>query len=155
MHDNDVTFQSHIGNDKYTFIINPDPNQIIDDSAEVYCPTELPSKAPFVVVFGKDRLGEGSDDLGYVLVGGMLTALIETNKKPEKIIFLNFGINLVTDGSLVIPLLKKLEENGTEMLCCGTCLDYFGKIDQLKIGRMTDMAEILDVLIHYPNAINI
>ncbi len=69
-----------------------------------------------MVVYAKDRIGEGSDELGNALVGAMLNTIKEMDTLPQKIIFMNSGINLVVKGSFVIPQLKELEQKGVEMI---------------------------------------
>ena len=38
--------------------------------------------------------------------------------------------------------LKELEQKGCEILVCGTCLNFFGIADQLKIGTVSNMYDI-------------
>lgn len=125
------------------------------EEAESYCTASEQAPNSFIIVFGKDRLGEGSDDLGNMLVGGMLTTLVETERTPDKIIFINSGINLVINDSPVLSLLKKLEDRGCELLSCGTCLDYFDKMENLGVGRVSNMLEILEAMTSYSKVINI
>ena len=113
------------------------------------------NKDPYIIVFGKDRLGEGSEELGNALAGAMLNTTLKMELKPEKIIFINSGINLVVEGSLVLPQLKQLEESGTKLLICGTCLDYFDQMDKIKIGSVSNMIEIMDSLSKTSKIINI
>jgi selenium metabolism protein YedF len=88
-------------------------------------------------------LGEGSDELGEALAGAMINTLKSIEPLPTKIIFMNSGINLVVKGSLVINDLKFLQDKGVEMIVCGTCLDYFGKMDELVVGRLSNMLDIV------------
>ena len=40
--------------------------------------------------------------------------------------------------------LKILEENGTEILTCGTCLNHYGLADKLAVGEVTNMYTIAE-----------
>lgn len=35
---------------------------------------------------------------------------------------------------------------GVEILSCGTCLERFGLVDQIKVGRITNMFEVVESL---------
>ena len=58
---------------------------------------------------------------------------------------MNAGVKLVAPGEeQVIEAVKKLEEQGTEVLVCGTCLNYYGITDQLAAGEVSNMYDILE-----------
>ncbi|MDY6863071.1 MAG: sulfurtransferase-like selenium metabolism protein YedF, partial [Thermodesulfobacteriota bacterium] len=61
---------------------------------------------------------------GEMLMGGFLNTLIDSDPKPEKVIFINYGVMLTTEGSEVIETLALLEERGVKILSCDTCLDF-------------------------------
>ena len=42
--------------------------------------------------------------------------------------------------------LKKLEEAACEVLSCGLCLDYYKLKESLKVGTITNMYRIVEVL---------
>jgi len=153
--DNGIMVKQQIVGDSFELIFNKDGEEPVIEEAEAYCASSESDDQAFVVVFGKDRLGEGSEDLGKMLVGGMLTTLVEEERTPDKIIFLNSGINLVLKNSPVLNLLIELESKGSELLSCGACLDYFDEMKNLKAGRVSNMVEILDILTSYSKVINI
>jgi len=68
---------------------------------------------------------------------------------------MNSGINLVVEGSTVLNILKKLEINGSKLLVCGTCLEYYNKVNNIKVGNISNMDEILEVLTTYTKVVNI
>lgn len=39
--------------------------------------------------------------------------------------------------------LEQLQEQGVEILACGTCLNFYELTASLKVGRITDMYEIM------------
>lgn len=155
LEDNNIQVSQQQSGSTYELIFRKEGSGPVIEEAENYCTTSEQAPESFIIVFGKDRLGEGSDELGNMLVGGMLTTLAETDRTPDKIIFINSGINLVLDDSPVLSLLKKLEDRGCELLSCGTCLDYFDKMDKLGVGRVSNMLEILDAITSYSKVINI
>ena len=153
--DNGIKVKQQITGDSFELIFNKDGEEPIIEEAEAYCASPESDDEGFVVIFGKDKLGEGSKDLGKMLVGGMLTTLVEEESIPDKIIFMNSGINLVLKDSLVLNLLKELESKGSELLSCGACLDYYDEMENLKVGKVSNMVEILEILTSYSKVINI
>ncbi|MFZ1946802.1 MAG: sulfurtransferase-like selenium metabolism protein YedF, partial [bacterium] len=88
-------------------------------------------------------LGRGDDELGGGLAIKFLTELAAAATQPEKVLFLNSGVWLLTEKSAALPHLKKLEEAGVELRACGTCLEWFQLADSIVVGRQTNMAAIL------------
>lgn len=105
------------------------------------------------IVFGSDKMGEGSDELGKILMKGYIYTLTESIPYPSTLLFLNSGVKLTTEGSEVIDDLKKLEEQGVEILSCGTCLDYYNLKDKLKVGEVTNMYTIVENMKNATNTI--
>jgi selenium metabolism protein YedF len=101
-------------------------------------------KENIVVVISSDKMGEGNDELGGVLIKGFIYALTEIEKIPSTIIFYNGGAKLSTKQSQVIEDLKKLEKLGVEILTCGTCLNYYGLTEDLAVGEVTNMYSIVE-----------
>ncbi len=84
-------------------------------------------------------MGRGDDQLGELLMAGFLRLLGESKDKPASMVFLNSGVRLVCEGSSFLEHLKKLEEQGVEILACTTCLEYFDLEAKLKVGQPTTM----------------
>ena len=99
-----------------------------------------------VVAVGSDRMGEGSEELGHILIKSFIFALTQLDDLPDKILFYNGGAKLTVEGSESLEDLKTLEEQGVEIMTCGTCLDYYGIKDKLAIGSVTNMYSIVETL---------
>ena len=89
-------------------------------------------------------MGNGNDELGHTLMKGFLYALSQLEKLPEKILFYNGGVIWTTEGSDSLEDLKTMEEQGVEILSCGTCLNFYGLTDKLKVGSVTNMYDIVE-----------
>jgi selenium metabolism protein YedF len=100
----------------------------------------------WVVFIESDSIGRGSDELGRILMRSFLHTLAEAEFKAAKIILVNSGVKLTCEGSEVLEDLRHLSGQGTEILSCGTCLDYFGLKTKLQVGRISNMYEILSSL---------
>ncbi|MBN1160831.1 MAG: sulfurtransferase-like selenium metabolism protein YedF [Dehalococcoidales bacterium] len=100
------------------------------------------------ILVQSEVLGRGNDELGMLLMSKFLDLLNDSKTKPASLLFLNTGVKLVAEGSWALAHLKKLEEQGVQILACGTCLDFFGLTDKLKVGRPTDMLATIDSLLN-------
>lgn len=111
-------------------------------SGNAACPTCLGT----VVAVSSDRMGDGSDELGHILMKSFLFAVTQLDDLPDKIIFYNGGAKLTVEGSESLDDLRKLEEMGVEIMTCGTCLDFYGIKEKLAIGSVTNMYSIVETL---------
>jgi len=108
-------------------------------------PTE--AQAGQATVFIKNNyMGLGNEELGRVLMKAFLRTLKSATPLPREIIFINNGVHLTTTGSEEIETLRELAEAGVEIVSCGTCLDYFGKLDKVEVGTVGNMFEIVERL---------
>ena len=109
---------------------------------EVNCGPTLASNK--VVVIRSSVMGEGDPELGKVLIKGFIYALSQMETHPDTILFYNGGAKLTTEGSESLEDLKKMEEEGVEILTCGTCLKHYGLMEKLMVGKVTDMYTIAE-----------
>ena len=96
------------------------------------------------VVISSNKMGEGNDDLGKVLIKGFIYALSQLDNLPNTLIFYNGGAAFTCEGSSSLEDLSSMEEKGVEILTCGTCLDYYGLTEKLKVGQVTNMYVIAE-----------
>ena len=54
------------------------------------------------------------------------------------------GVHLVVDGSPLIETLASLEAKGVRLVICNTCLNYYGLSDQLAVGIVGGMTDIIE-----------
>lgn len=118
---------------------------------EVTCMPD--KKDDTVVVIASDRMGEGNDALGKVLIKGFLFAVSQLDTLPKKILFYNGGATLTCEGSDSLEDLKNMEAQGVEILTCGTCLDYYGLKEKLAVGSVTNMYVIVESMAEASNII--
>jgi selenium metabolism protein YedF len=93
-----------------------------------------------------DELGKGERELGHSLMKAFLYAATQCDEPPSSMVFMNSGVRLVTENEETVAHVKELEEKGVEVVACGTCLDYYGLKEDLKIGRVSNMYEIQGIL---------
>jgi selenium metabolism protein yedF len=91
-------------------------------------------------------LGVGDDSLGSTLMKGFIFTLTQSKPLPKKVMFLNSGVKLTTENEETVKNLQILEKEGTEIVSCGTCLDFYNLKDKLKVGSVGNMYDIVDSL---------
>jgi len=99
-----------------------------------------------VVVINSNKMGQGNEELGTRLMVNFLSKLIDAELKPQMLVLYNSGVKLAVKGSPVLESLQSLENLGVEIICCGTCVKFYGLADQIEAGRVTNMPEIVKVL---------
>lgn len=99
-----------------------------------------------VVVISSAVMGTGNDELGKVLMKGFIYALSQLDTLPEKMLFYNGGVTLTTEGSDSLEDLKAMEAQGVQIYSCGTCLNYYGLSEKLKVGEVTNMYSIVEAM---------
>lgn len=97
-----------------------------------------------VIVISSDKMGEGSQELGQILMKAFIYAVTEAEKLPNTIIFYNGGAKLTAKGSPVIEHLQTLNKKGVKILTCGTCSNYYNLTDNLAVGELTNMYNIYE-----------
>ena len=100
-----------------------------------------------VFLITSDRLGDGPEELGRLLMKNLITTLLEGSSLPSRMLFLNTGVRLTCAGSDLLEALDKLAGMGVEILSCGLCLDFFGIKDKLHSGGTTNMLTIVETLL--------
>jgi selenium metabolism protein YedF len=100
-----------------------------------------------VMLIASDRLGDGPEELGRLLMKNFIITLVEVPEPPDRMLFLNTGVLLTAEGSEVIEPLEALGNRGVEVLSCGVCLDYFKKKESLAAGAVTNMFTIAESLL--------
>ena len=86
-----------------------------------------------------DRIGRGDDELGHILMKNFLYSLARAENRPAKVCFMNGAVALVCEGSESIDDLRLLEDAGTVISACGTCLDYLSLKERIVVGTVGTM----------------
>jgi selenium metabolism protein YedF len=102
-----------------------------------------------LLVLKSSMLGDGEPDLGEKLMSAFLTQLLESGTIPARILCMNSGIFLTTEGSPVENVMKQFEAQGCEILSCGTCLEYYKRADRVLVGKPTNMRDTVQAMLHF------
>jgi selenium metabolism protein YedF len=93
-----------------------------------------------------DRIGNGDEELGALLMRSFLYSLSRAESKPARVLFGNAGVRLACAGSDSLDDLRLMVENGVVVKSCGTCLDFMGLKDALEVGEVGDMTGLVGAL---------
>lgn len=105
---------------------------------------EVPARGGKVVVLSSNTMGNGDEQLGKKLMKAFIFALTSQDEAPEKVICYNSGAYLTTEDPDTIKDLKSLEEAGSTVMTCGTCLDFYGLKEKLQVGIVSNMYDIVE-----------
>ena len=108
----------------------------------VTCDVQAPP-ARATIFLNNSVMGLGDDKLGRVLMKAFLKTLKTAEPLPREIICVNAAVHLTTEGSEEIPTLLELAELGVDVVSCGTCLDFFGKLQSVRVGIVGNMFDIV------------
>ena len=97
------------------------------------------------VFIGKDHVGEGEGELGGNLMKMFLYTLSQADWVPASVLFMNSGVRLPAgEEQQVIDSIRALLDKGAEVLVCGTCLSFYGLTEQVKVGTVSNMYDIVE-----------
>jgi len=100
-----------------------------------------------VVYINSHLLGGGDEVLGSFLMKSFLKTLLELETKPSRLILVNSGVQLGAENSKVLESLQSLREKGVEIVCCGTCIDFYELRGKMKVGVVSNMYDILQSML--------
>jgi len=103
---------------------------------------------PLVLVVSADVMGRGEAELGGILIRSFFHALGEAETRPQTLVFYNTGVKLACEGSLILADLRALQDEGIDMLVCGTCLGYLDIKEKLAVGHVSNMYTIAETVLN-------
>lgn len=123
---------------------------------EIYEEEIAPKKtvAPTILV-SSNLLGNGDDRLGETLMKVYINTLAESEVLPENLMFINGGVKLTCSGSDVLDSLNSMKEKGVNIISCGACLDFYNLKEELKVGEIGNMYQIIDLMNKSGNTIKL
>ena len=123
-------------NEDYTVVISSSEQVVEEKKAENILKGQI-------VVISSNSLGSDKE-LGKILMKSFIFALTKQDAFQETIIFYNEGVKIITQKSDKVKDLLFLDSEGVEIVNCGTCLDFFKLKDDLKVGSITNMYDIVE-----------
>ena len=125
---------------------------------EVVAPQEVvsaPSGDGLVVAISQNQMGHGSEELGKILIKGFIFSLSQLEVPPKAVLFFNGGVKLTLQDANTLADIKVMEERGTKIRMCGTCADYYKVKEQVAVGEICNMYDIVEFMSGAQKVINI
>lgn len=134
--------------DTWSLTVTKSVNDLVQPDAEKYCNSTIPhfQQGNYIVVISSDKMGEGDDELGHLLMINYIKALKDLDELPKKIVFYNSGVKLATKSSPAIDHLRDFEKMGVELLLCATCINYYCLETVVGAGLVSNMYTIAQTM---------
>jgi hypothetical protein len=97
------------------------------------------------VILNTDQMGHGDPKLGLKILGACLRKLANF-PDLRTIVLYNNGVKLATNDSPMAVELRELQNQGVDILPCGTCAEHYGVKDKLITDHPCGMDDILAAL---------
>ena len=97
-----------------------------------------------VCIFTRNGMGDAPEDLQQTLTKKFLSLLLEEKKFPAVFLFYTEGVKMACKGSNVLEELRALETAGVKLILCQTCLSYFNLLNQVEVGIVGGMGDIIE-----------
>ena len=117
-------------------------SEVCEECNEIIEEIKRDKLSKWSIFIGKEIIGSGSEELGKSLMKMYFYTMTESDDLPKAILFMNEGVKIPTLNEQVVEHLKDLEKKGVEILVCGTCLNFYGLEEELKVGKVSNMYEI-------------
>jgi selenium metabolism protein YedF len=153
--DNNTLFEVSEKDGTWTIKVTKSAGKLRHENVDDYCTPDIAhfEKGDFVIAITSDRMGEGDDTLGKLLMISFIKAVKDLDRLPAKMVFYNRGVTLAVKGSDTANDLKDLERMGVELLFCGTCVNYFKLEEKIETGILSNMFVIAEALASAGNII--
>jgi hypothetical protein len=99
-----------------------------------------------VVLVTRNGMGQAETALQQKLVTTFFKLVNEDNQLPAVISFYAEGVFLTVTGSPILDTLRNLENKGVRLILCSTCLNFYNLIEQVQVGVVGGMGDILEAM---------
>ncbi|WP_456455142.1 sulfurtransferase-like selenium metabolism protein YedF [Thermovibrio sp.] len=108
------------------------------------------------VLIASSYVGE-DEELGKILIKGFIKTFLSADPMPKRIVLINTAVKLACKGAdeEILSALKELQNKGVEIICCGTCLDYFKLLDNLEVGVASNAYDVVQALVNSDSVIRL
>ncbi len=97
-----------------------------------------------VVLITRNGMGHADQTLQQKLMTTYFKLLNDSHTLPAVICFYAEGVKLATTGSPVLESLRALESKGVHLVLCNTCLNHYGLQNQVEVGVVGGMTDIIE-----------
>ena len=102
------------------------------------------SLATTAIVVNHDGIGHAEQALRHKLAVNYFRTLNELGQRPHSILFYADGVKLTVAGSPCLDELAKLAAAGVALIVCRTCLEYLSLTEEVRVGEIGNMLQIVE-----------
>ena len=128
----------------HTLVALKPEKDLAESNPAIYCTTDLPIS--YVVCIKGELMGDGDPELGKLLMETFVDNLKLQEQLPTHVVLYNGGVKLAMKESPICNSLTELEELGTRIMLCGTCIDHYGLQFDIGVGMISNMVVITETL---------
>lgn len=128
----------------HTLVTDRPKGPVEETDPAAYCETS--GSTDYVVCIKGELMGEGDPELGKLLMETFLENLKLQEQLPTHVVLYNGGVKLALKGTSTAAALAELEELGTRVMMCGTCIDHYDLQYDIAVGMISNMVVITETL---------
>ena len=128
----------------HSLVAKKPEKEVTASNPAAYCSSD--GNSDYVICIKSELMGEGDPELGRLLMETFVNNLKLQEQLPSHVILYNGGVKLAMKQSSVSGSLCELEELGTRVMLCGTCVDYYGLQYEIAVGMISNMVVITETL---------
>jgi selenium metabolism protein YedF len=137
----------------HTLITSVPEKELEGVDSAAYCSADGQGN-DYVVCIKSELMGSGDPDLGKLLMETFVENLKLQDKLPTHVIMYNGGVKLAMKQSPLCQALTELEDLGTRIMLCGTCIDHYGLQKDIGVGMISNMVVITETLASAGHVVN-
>ena len=97
------------------------------------------------VIIDRFGMGDAERGLAHTLLKNYLTLIISEQRIPSYICMYGDGVKAACKESGFTEELTKLESMGSKIVICKTCLVYYNLLEEVAVGSVGTMVDIIDI----------
>ncbi len=97
------------------------------------------------IIVNRYGMGVAPEELSLKLLKNYFTLINDEGTLPTYLCFYGDGVKLTLENSPVIEELLSLDKSGVKILICKTCLLYNNAIENVRVGNIATMLDIIGV----------
>jgi intracellular sulfur oxidation DsrE/DsrF family protein len=100
-------------------------------------------KKSTAIMVTTNGMSHADSELSKTLLSNYLKLIDEEDLIPNCILFYGEGVKTVAENSPFLEVLSILEQKGVNLIICKTCLNYYGLLEKVKVGKIGTMTDII------------
>lgn len=118
----------------------------LEKSAALSATAVAADQGSWAVFCTEKQIGMAQNELGGNLIKMYFYTLTQMANPPSVVAFLNEGVLLPCQEEQIVESLQTLIAQGTRVMVCGACLNFYQLTEKLRCGSVSNMYEILEAV---------